>query len=144
MILLAISLVATLAAGADIVPLVVQAPDSPVRIDHAKVMNAGASEPAVLFYAATNLTKGELEQFTVIAFIFDADGVLKTRQVAPGRRTLEKGATKYSAMVLDGRPVTATDRIVIGVNQAQRAESEEWWSAELEQAALAAIKKPKQ
>jgi len=144
MILLAISLVATLAAGADIVPLVVQAPDSPVRLDRAKVMNAGSSEPAVLIYAATNLTDSELEQFTVIAFIFDAEGVLKTRQVAPGRRTLEKGGTKFSAMVLDGRPVAATDRIVIGVNQAQRTESDKWWSAELEESAKAAVKKPKE
>jgi len=144
MILLAMSLVAALAAGADIMPLVVQAPDAPVRIDHAKVLNAGSSEPAVLIYAATNLTDRDLEQFTVIAFIFDAEGVLKTRQVAPGRRTLEKGGTKYSAMVLDGRPVTETDRIVIGVNQAQRTESDKWWSAELEEAARAAVKKPRQ
>jgi hypothetical protein len=131
------------AAGVDISPAVVQAPDSPVRLDHAKVLNVGASEPAVLMYAATNLTDNDLEQFTVIAFIFDAEGVLKARQTAPGRRTLEKRGTKYSTMVLDGRSVMATDRIVIGVNQAQRTESEKWWSAELEDAAQAAVKKAK-
>jgi hypothetical protein len=61
--------------------------------------------------------------------------------VAPGRRTLEKKETKFSTMVLDGRAVTATDRIVIGVNQAQRTDSEKWWSAELEAAAKEAVKK---
>jgi hypothetical protein len=141
MTLLAASLTALFAAGlADVSPVVVQAPDSPVRIDHVKVLNVGAAEPAVLLYAATNLTDAELEQFTVIAYIFDADGVLKTRQLAPGRRTLEKGATKYSTMVLDGRAVTATDRVVVGVNQAQRTDSDKWWSAELEAAAKEAVK----
>ena len=96
MILLATSLMALFtAAAADMAPVVVQAPDSPVRLDHAKILNVGAAEPAVLLYAATNLTDVELEQFTVIAFIFDAEGVLKTRQLAPGRRTLEKRGTKY-------------------------------------------------
>jgi hypothetical protein len=142
MILFAASLMALFTAGfAEVVPAVVQAPDSPVRIDQAKVLNVGAAEPAVLLYAATNLTDADLEQFTVIAYIFDADGVLKTRQVAPGRRTLEKRSTKFSTMVLDGRTVTATDRIVIGVNQAQRTDSEKWWSAELEAAANQAVKR---
>lgn len=142
MILLAASLMALSTAGfAETVPTVVSAPDSPVKIDQAKVLNVGASEPAVLLYAATNLTDADLEQFTVIAYIFDADGVLKTRQMAPGRRTLEKKETKFSTMVLDGRAVTATDRIVIGVNQAQRTDSEKWWSAELEAAAKEAVKK---
>jgi hypothetical protein len=141
MILLAASLMALSTAGfAETVPTVVSAPDSPVKIDQAKVLNVGASEPAVLLYAATNLTDADLEQFTVIAYIFDADGVLKTRQMAPGRRTLEKKETKFSTMVLDGRAVTATDRIVIGVNQAQRTDSEKWWSAELEAAAKEAVK----
>ena len=122
-------------------PRRVQAPDTPVRIDNAKILNVGATEPAVLLYAATNLTDVELEQFTVIAFIFDAAGVLKTRQLAPGRRTLEKKGTRYSTMVLDGRAVTATDRIVVGVNQAQRTDSDKWWSADLEAAAKEAVKK---
>ena len=142
MTLLAASLMALFAARmADVAPTVVQAPDSPIRLEHAKILNVGAAEPAVLLYAATNLTDVEVEQFTVIAYIFDAEGVLKTRQVAPGRRTLEKRATKYSTMVLDGRAVTATDRIVVGVNQAQRTDSEKWWSAELEAAAKEAVKK---
>ena len=142
MTLLAASLMALFTAGfAEVAPMVIQAPDSPVKIEHAKVLNVGAAEPAVLLYAATNLTDAELEQFTVIAYIFDAEGVLKTRQVAPGRRTLEKKSTKFSTMVLDGRAVTATDRIVIGVNQAQRTDSDKWWSAELEAAAKEAMKK---
>ena len=142
MTLLAASLIALFAAGlAEVPPVVVHAPDSPVRIDHVKILNVGAAEPAVLLYAATNLTDAELEQFTVVAYIFDGDGVLKTRQMAPGRRTLEKRATKYSTMVLDGRAVTATDRVVVGVNQAQRSGSDKWWSAELEAAAKEAVKK---
>ena len=142
MTLLAASLMALFAAAmADVVPTVVQTPDSPIRLEHAKILNVGAAEPAVLLYAATNLTDVELEQFTVIAYIFDADGVLKTRQVAPGRRTLEKRGTKFSTMVLDGRAVAPTDRIVVGVNQAQRTDSEKWWSAELEAAAKEAVKK---
>ena len=142
MTLLATSVALMLAASAgEVVPTVVQAPDSPVRVDHAKVFNVVANEPAVLMYAATNLTDNDLEQFTVIAFIFDAQGALKARQLAPGRRTLEKRTTKYSAMVLDGWAVTATDRVVFGVNQAQRVDSEKWWRAELEETAKEAVKK---
>jgi hypothetical protein len=131
------------ASAAEIAPAVVQAPDSPVRVDRAKIFNIVANEPAVLMYAATNLTDTDLEQFTVIAFIFDAEGTLKARQTAPGRRTLEKRSTKYSTMVLDGWPLTATDRVVFGVNQALRVDSEKWWSAELEQAARQVVTKPK-
>ena len=142
MTLLAASLIALFAAAfAEVPPVVVQAPDAPVRIDHVRILNVGAAEPAVLLYAATNLTDVELEQFTVVAYIFDGDGVLRTRQMAPGRRTLEKGGTKYSTMVLDGRAVTATDRVVVGVNQVQRTDSDKWWSAELEAAAKEAVKK---
>src|SRR5215213_4403919 len=103
MTLLSTSLAIFVAVAGETAPVVVQAPDSPVRIDHAKILNVTTGEPAVLLYAATNLTDNDLEQFTVIAYIFDADGVLKTRQSAPGRRTLEKRSTKYSALVLDGR-----------------------------------------
>src|SRR4029450_3344635 len=78
----------------------VQAPDSPVRLDRLKIFSADDAPPGLL-YAATNLTDDELEQFTVTVFVFDQDGRLKARQVAPGRRTLEKRETKYSAMVLD-------------------------------------------
>jgi hypothetical protein len=143
MTLLVAAMVTSLAVtAAEIAPTVVQAPDSPVRLEHAKILNVvTGGEPAVLMYAATNVTDDDLEQFTVIAFIFDAEGVLKARQVAPGRRTLEKRTTKYSTMVLDGRPVMASDRVVIGVNQAQRTESEKWWSAELEETAKGALKK---
>jgi hypothetical protein len=92
-------------------------------------------------YAATNMTDDDLEQFTVLVFFFDAEGTLKARQIAPGRRTLEKHTTKYSTMVLDGWAVKATDHVVFGVNQAQRTESDKWWSAELDDVAIAAVKK---
>ena len=139
-----VALFLTATAAAESTPVVIQTPDSPVRIDHAKVLNITAGEPAVLIYAATNVTDTDLEQFTVTAFIFDGEGNLKTRQMAPGRRTLEKRSTKYSTMVLDGRQVTASDRVVIGVNQAQRTDSDKWWSAEIEVAAKEAAKAPKQ
>jgi hypothetical protein len=142
MTLLATAIVALFAASApEVTPTVIQAPDSPVKLDHAKILNVVDGEPAVLLYAATNLTDNDLEQFTVIAFIFDGDGTLRSRQAAPGRRTLEKRGTKYSTMVIDVRPLTSTDRVVIGVDQAQRVDSEKWWSAELVEAAKAAVKK---
>lgn len=145
MTFLATSMVLALAIPAgDVAPAVVQAPDSPVRVDRAKIFNVVQNEPAVLMYAATNLTDDDLEQFTVIVFIFDAEGTLKARQIAPGRRTLEKRSTKFSTMVLDGWPITPTDRIVFGVNQAQRVDSEKWWHAELEEAAKETVKKPRQ
>jgi hypothetical protein len=128
-------------APAEVTPTIIQAPDSPVKLDHAKILNVVEGEPAVLLYAATNLTDNDLEQFTVIAFIFDGDGTLRSRQAAPGRRTLEKRSTKYSTMVIDVRPLTPTDRVVIGVDQAQRADSEKWWSAELVDVAKAAVNK---
>ena len=145
MTLLATAVVLLLAVPAgEVTPTVVQAPDTPVRVSRAKVLNVVADEPAVLLYAATNLTDDDLEAFTIVAFIFDAQGTLKARQSAPGRRTLEKRTTKFSTLVLDGWPVTATDRIVFGVNQALRDGSEKWWSAELEEAAKAAVKGQKQ
>jgi len=121
---------------------IVQAPDSPVRIDRATVL-AGAEGPPVILYAATSLTDDELDQFTLIAFIFEANGRLKARQVAPARRTLEARSTKYSTMVLDGSPISPTDLIVVGVNQAQRVDSEVWWRAELQEAAEAAVRRNK-
>ena len=129
------------AAAAEMTPMIIQAPDSPVKLDHARILNVVEGEPAVLLYAATNLTDNDLEQFTVIAFIFEGDGTLRSRQAAPGRRTLEKRSTKYSTMVIDVRPLTPTDQIVIGVDQAQRTDSEKWWSAELVDVAKAAVKK---
>ena len=116
--------------------VVVQAPDTPVRLDHATVVTPGEGPP-VLIYAATSNTDDPLDQFTVMVFVFDAQGALKTRQVAPGRRTLDPHSTKYSSMVLDGGPVDPADQIVIGVNQAQRVGSEDWWRAELQPAAEA-------
>jgi hypothetical protein len=122
--------------------LIVQASDSPVRLNHATIL-AAAEGPPVLLYAATNLTDHQLEQFTVMAFIFKADGTLKARQVAPGRRTLDVSETKYSTMVLDGSPIDPSDVIVVGVNQAQRVDSEVWWRAELQAAAEGAVQRKK-
>jgi len=141
MIALALCIALFVVQPAGMNPTVVQAPDSPVRLDRAKILNIVADEPPVLFYSATNLTDQELEQFTVLVFVFDAQGQLKARQVAPGRRTLEARGTKYSTMVLDGSPIGATDQIVIGVNQAQRANSESWWRSDLQSAAEAAVKR---
>jgi hypothetical protein len=118
---------------------VVQAPDSPVKLEHATVLSA-AEGPPVLLYAATNLTTDSLEQFTVMVFTFTADGTLKARQVAPGRRSLDAKETKYSAMVLDGSPAETGDSFVIGVNQAQRVGSEAWWRADLQTAAEARVR----
>jgi hypothetical protein len=140
----AAALLMLMLAGApgDRLALVVQAPESPVRLDRATILTAAGAPPVVL-YAATNLTGDQLDQFTVMAFVFDAQGTLKARQVAPARRTLEAGTTKYSTIVLDGSPIEPTDLIVIGVNQAQRVGSEAWWRADLQGAAEAAAhKKP--
>jgi hypothetical protein len=131
------------AAAAEMPAVVVHAADSPVKIGRATVLTV-AGDPPVLLYSATNQTDEELDQFTVMVFIFDVKGRLKTRQVAPGRRTLEAKTTKYSTIVLDGGPVDPTDSIVIGVNQAQRKVSDPWWRADLQPAAEAAVppKKP--
>ena len=108
MTLLTTSLVLWLAAAAgETAPTVIQAPDAPVRVDHAEIFNVVPDEPAVLMYAATNMTDDDLEQFTVLVFFYDAEGTLKARQIAPGRRTLEKHTTRYSTMVLDGWAVKA-------------------------------------
>jgi hypothetical protein len=123
--------------------IIVQAPDSPVRLDRATILQGGEGPPVIL-YSATNLVETELEQFTVMAFVFDASGALKARQVAPGRRTLEVRETKYSTLVLDGSPIESTHQVVIGVNQAQRAGSDEWWRADLQPAAEKAVPLKKQ
>lgn len=102
---------------------------------------SGAEGPPVLLYSATNLTDDALDQFTVIAFVFSADGVLKARQTAPGRRTLDPHGSKYSTLVLDGSTIDATDQIVVAVNQAQRVNSDAWWRADVQPAAEAAVKK---
>jgi hypothetical protein len=121
---------------------VVQAPDSPVLLEKATVIS-GIDGPPVLVYSATNKTDAALDQFTVIAYIFDAEGTLKATQLAPGRRTLEAHESKYSTMVLDGWPMPEGATVVVGVNQAQRVDSDAWWRAELRQAAEAAVPRKK-
>jgi hypothetical protein len=129
---------AALAAATTETPaVVVQAPDSPVRLDRATVVITAATPP-ILVYGATNATDDNVDEFTVIAFVFDAQGTLKARQTAPARRTLEAHTTKFSTLVLDGSPINTGDRIVVGVNQAQKVGSDRWWRAELQDAALAA------
>jgi hypothetical protein len=117
----------------------VQADGSPVRLDRATILTA-ADGPPVLLYSATNLTDDQLDEFTVMAFVFSAEGKLKARQVAPARRTLDAHSTKYSTLVLDGSPIEAGDSIVIGVNQAQRVKSDVWWRADLQAAAEAVVR----
>jgi hypothetical protein len=129
-----------LAAAVEMPVVVVEGADSPVKLGRATVVIV-TGDPPVLLYAATNQTDNDLEQFTVMVFMFDAKGVLRTEQIAPGRRTLEAKRTKYSAMVLDADTVDPAGYIVIGVNQAQRMNSDAWWRAELRPAAEAAVKK---
>jgi hypothetical protein len=132
-----------LAVAAGEVPAsVVQAPDSPIRLDRAVVLTV-SDAPPVLLYGATNTSTEDLDQFTVIVFIFAADGRLKARQVAPARRTLEARDSKYSTMVLDGSPIEPTDVIVVGVNQAQKLNSDAWWRADLQALAQEAAKQKK-
>jgi len=135
-----LTLALALAAPAERAATIVQAPDSPVRLDRAVVLSSSEGPP-VLLYSATNLTGDALDQFTVMAFVFKADGTLKARQVAPGRRTLEAHETKYSTMVLDGSPIDSGDIVVVGVNQAQRINTDAWWRAELQPAAEARVPK---
>lgn len=130
------------AAAAEMPAVVVEAPDSPVKIDRATVITV-AGDPSIVLYAATNQTDNDLEQFTVIVFMFDAKGMLKTEQIAPGRRTLEAKSTKYSTIVLDGGTVDPAGSILIGVNQAQRVNSDAWWRVDLRPAAEAAAAKKK-
>jgi len=122
---------------------IIAAPDAPARITRATVLTPAEGPPTVL-YAAMNLTDRELDTVTVMAFIFKADGTLKARQMAPARRTLEAHETKYSTLVVDGTPIEASDVIVIGINQTQQTGSEDWWRADLQSAAEAAVlpKKP--
>jgi hypothetical protein len=118
--------------------IIVEGPEPPVRITKAAVL-APAEGPPVVLYAAVNQTDQEMEQFTVTAFVFKADGTPRARQQAPGRRTLEAKETKYSTLVLDGSIVEPTDIIVIGIDQAQKAGSETWWHTDLRPKAEAAV-----
>src|SRR5262245_27518287 len=122
---------------------VVEGADAPARITRATVLTPEEGPPVVL-YAATNLTDRQLDTITVMAFVFKADGALKARQIAPGRRNLDPRETKYSTLVLDGSPIEPSDVVVIGINQAQHAGSDAWWRADLQRQAEAAVplKKP--
>src|SRR5262245_4885169 len=136
--------IAFLAAAAGEKPAIVVAGEQPpARIARAAVLTSSEGPPIVL-YAAVNETERAIDEFTVMAFVFKADGTLKARQVAPGRRNLNPRETKYSTLVLDGSPVEGTDIVVIGINQAQHVGAAEWWRADLQPAAQAAVpmKKP--
>jgi len=140
MVAATVVLLAAAAAASERPALVVQAPDSPVRIERAVIL-AASEGPPVILYSAINATDAEVDTFTVMAFVFDEKGTLKARQTAPARRTLDPRATKHSTMVLDGQPLGPGDLVVIGVNQSQRSESDAWWRADLQAAAVAEIKK---
>ena len=98
------------------------------------MLMAAEGGPPVIMYAATNLTNDPLDQFTVMAFTFKADGTLKARQVAPGRRALDGAQTSTPRWCSTAPPVEAGDSIVIGVNQAQRVGSDAWWRADVQAA----------
>ena len=130
------------AAATEKPAVVVEAADSPVKIGKATVLTVDGAPPLIL-YAATNQTDNDLEQFTVMVFIFEPTGFLKIEQIAPGRRLLEAKTTKYSTIVLDVGPVDPAATIVIGVNQAQRLNSDNWWKADIKAAAEAAAPRKK-
>jgi hypothetical protein len=123
--------------------IIVEGAQPPARITRAAVLTP-TEGPSVVLYSAVNQTDQQLEQFTVMAFVFKADGTPKTRQVAPGRRTLEPRETKYSTIVLDAGLVDPTDIIVIGIDGTQRAGSDDWWHAELRPLAEKAVPVKKQ
>ena len=138
-LLFAITTTLALAAAPTEKPaIIVEGPQPPIRITRAAVL-APTEGPPVVLYAAVNQTDQQMEQFTVTAFVFKADGTPRARQQAPGRRTLEPHETKYSTLVLDGSQVDPTDTIVIGIDQAQRAGSDTWWNTELRPVAEAAV-----
>ena len=130
-----------LGAEAERTVQIVTAPDSPVHLDSAKILNGG-SQPLVLLYGASNRIDAAIDQFTVTVFVFRADGQLKARQVAPGRRDLAVGETKYSAMVLDVGAIDPTDTLMAGVDQVQRVGSESWWRADIRSLAESAVRSP--
>jgi hypothetical protein len=135
--LLLATLVAAVAAADDRGVQIVGAPDSPVKLVSTKVLNTGA-EPLVLLYSATNTSSTPIDVFTVTVYVFDADGRLKARQVAPSRRDLGVGETKYTAMVLDVGKIEPTDTLMAGVDQVQNAGSDDWWRVDLRTIAEAA------
>jgi hypothetical protein len=139
------SYLAVAAAADDRSVQIVGASDTPVRLVSTKLLNSG-SEPLVLLYAATNTTSSPIDVFTVTVYVFDGDGHLKARQVAPSRRDLAVGETKYSTMVLDVGKIDPTDTLMAGVDQVQQAGSDDWWRVDLrtiaEAAAAAAHQRP--
>jgi hypothetical protein len=118
--------------------VVVEGAQAPARIARATLITPAEGPPLVL-YAAVSQTDQRLDEFTVMVFVFKADGTLHARHTAPGRRTLEPHETKYSTVVLDGAPVDATDVVVVGINQAQVVGSTTWWRVDLQSAAQAAV-----
>ena len=138
MFTLLLALATALAAPTEKTAIIVEGQQPPVKVAHAFVLTASQGPPIVL-YEAVNQTDKEYEQFTVTAFVFKADGTPRARQTAPGRRTLEAHETKFSTIVLDGSPVEASDIVVIGVDQAQLAGSEQWWHTDLRPLAEAAV-----
>jgi hypothetical protein len=132
-----------LTAAAERPALVIAGAQPPAQISRATILTPSDGPPVVL-YAAVSLVDQRIDEFTVMAFVFKADGTLKARQGAPGRRTLEPHETKYSTLVIDGIPIDPTDVIVIGINQSQYVGATDWWRAELQPAAQAAAapKKP--
>ena len=130
---------ATVAHAATIPVTAVQAPDTPVKLDQLKVLNTEAT-PMVLLYGATNGGGADLDQFTVTVLVFDKNRQLKARQVAPARRGLNAGETKFSAMVLDVGGIEAGDQLLVGVDQAQKVGSDDWWRADLRTIAEAQMK----
>ena len=117
--------------------IVVTGEQAPARISRATVITPAEGPPVVL-YGAVSETDQRLDEFTVMVFLFKADGTLHARQTAPGRRTLEPHETKYSTVVVDGAPLDPTDVVVIGINQAQVVGSNTWWRVDLQPAAQAA------
>ena len=136
-----LALFLAIAPADDRLAQVVTAPDSPVRLESARILNTGG-QPLVLLYAATNTSRSSIEQFTVMVFVFDAEGRLKARQVAPGRRDLAVRETKYSAMVLDVGAVEPTDTLMAGVDQALNDGTDAWWRADLRPIAEQAVPPP--
>jgi hypothetical protein len=137
-LLLAMTTTLALAAPTEKPAIIVEGEQPPARNTRAAVLTPTEGPPVVL-YSAVNQTDQQLEQFTVMAFVFKADGTPRARQVAPGRRTLEPRETKYSTIVLDAGPVDPTDIIVIGIDGTQRAGSDAWWHAELRPLAEKAV-----
>lgn len=126
------------AAAGERPALVVAGDRPPAHVARATVLTPAEGPPVVL-YAALSDADQRIDEFTVMAFVFRADGTLKARQTAPGRRTLEPHETKYSTLVLDVSDLDQTDIVVIGINQSQYVGADAWWRADLQPAAEAAV-----